>query len=461
MTSMTRQHEKSNSPFTPLLAEPLRISVPAFLNALPAIIFYAILWRRTINLPSFDDYGLLQFLNKVTELPTVPEKASWFLASQHNEYKLFFARAIGWLQLLICGHINFAVLGVIGNVFVALLALLLWKIFLPAHKNLTTRLVLFIPVSWLLFQLQYWGTVNSPFAGLQNLPIILFSFSAIYLVNRTGLPAFSGALAFLTLAIATSGNGFLLIPIGILILIVARRYLRILAWLAASALCIAAYAYHYNTMSSQADHHRSVFATLLRINPAYILAFIGCAGSPSATISVILGCLLCGFFIFMAFRGYMRKNPVVSYCIMFLLLTAVGVAGIRSELGIMQSLQSRYTLYSILLLIFAWFAIVEEFPQIQNGNLLQNSALLVTVLVVVIFALFMDEIGSLILGQRARETVQAMSVFEHSSPSNPAIGPMPAPPLSQRPPGWDALNQRAGEILLKSIKLGIYNPPAH
>src|SRR6185437_2047779 len=101
-----------------------------------------------------------------------------------NEYKLFFARAIGWLQLLICGRINFAVLGVIGNVFVALLALLLWKIFLPAHKNLTTRLVLFIPVSWLLFQLQYWGTVNSPFAGLQNLPIILFSFSAIYLVNR-------------------------------------------------------------------------------------------------------------------------------------------------------------------------------------------------------------------------------------------------------------------------------------
>jgi hypothetical protein len=114
-----------------------------------------------------------------------------------------------------------------------------------------------------------------------------------------------------------------------------------------------------------------------------------------------------------------------------------------------------------LLLIFVWFAIVEEFLQFQTGNLHQNGVLLSTVLVVVVFSLFMDGIGSIILEQRARETVQAMSLFEHSYPSDPTVGPMPTPPLQQRPPGWNAANRGAGEILLKSIKLGIYHPPAY
>jgi uncharacterized membrane protein YecN with MAPEG domain len=462
MSAMAPQQHK---PMTPPSSRPpsahLRLSVSAFLVALPAIIFYAILFRRSPDLPSFDDYGLLLFLNKFRELQSISEKASWFLASQHNEYKLFFARAVGWLQLTLWGQVNVKILCVIGNAFVAMLAILLFKMFLPTQKDMATRLALFIPVSWLLFQLQYWGTVNSPFAGLQNLPVLFFSFAAIFLLVRESKTAFSGALLFLMLAVAASGNGFLLIPIGILILVVARRYLRILAWLATSAVCIAAYAYHYNSMSSQADHHRSVFATLLQLNPAYILAFIGCAGTPSAIISILLGFLICGFFIFMAFKGYLRKNPLVSYCVLFLLLTAVGVAGIRSELGVMQSLQSRYTIYSVLLLIFVWFAIVEEFLQFQTGNLHQNGVLLSTVLVVVVFSLFMDGIGSIILEQRARETVQAMSLFEHSYPSDPTVGPMPTPPLQQRPPGWNAANRGAGEILLKSIKLGIYHPPAY
>ncbi len=448
--SLTAQHpdKPTNSSAPRRSSAPLRVSLSVFLVALPAIIFYAILFREAPDLPSFDDYGLLQFLNEFTELHSISEKASCFLAAQHNEYKLFFASAIGWLQFVLWGQVSFKLLCVIGNVFVVLLAILLWKMFLPAQKDVATRLSLFIPVSWLLFQLQYWGTVNSPFAGLQNLPVLVFSFAAIYLLVQKSKTTFWGALLFLVLAVAASGNGFLLIPIGILIMVVAREYRRIPVWLAVSAVCIAAYAYHYNAMSSQADRHHSVFATLLRINPAYIVAFIGCAGSPSATVSVILGLLLCGFFIFMAVRGYPRRNPLVSYCVLFLLLTAIGVAGIRSELGIMQSLQSRYTIYSVLLLIFTWFAIVEELSQIRTGDLLRNGLFLGTMLVVVVFSLFMDEIGSLILEGRARETLQAMSVFEHSFTSDPTVGPMPAPPLQQRPSDWNELNHGAREILL-------------
>jgi hypothetical protein len=48
---------------------------------------------------------------------------------------------------------------------------------------------------------------------------------------------------------------------------------------------------------------------------------------------------------------------------LFLLLSAVGVAGLRSDIGLKQSLDSRYAIYSALLVIFAWFAVVEKFLQ--------------------------------------------------------------------------------------------------
>ena len=39
-------------------------------------------------------------------------------------------------------------------------AILLWKMFLANTKNLAARLAFFIPVSWLLFQLQYVETLG-------------------------------------------------------------------------------------------------------------------------------------------------------------------------------------------------------------------------------------------------------------------------------------------------------------
>jgi hypothetical protein len=51
--------------------------------------------------------------------------------------------------------------------------------------------------------------------------------------------------------------------------------------------------------------------------------------------------------------------PVVGYCLLFILLTAMGVSALRAELGLMQSISSRYRIYSDLLLIFAWFALVK------------------------------------------------------------------------------------------------------
>jgi hypothetical protein len=448
---------------------PRKALIPAVFVALPAILFFAILFRQAINVPLLDDYeALLDFLNQVTELKSLSAKASYFLASQFNEYKLFFGHGVAWLQLALYGRIDIRLLCALGNGFILLLAVLLWKMFLPNHKNLTYRMAFFIPVSWLLFQLQFAETLNWAMPSLQNLPILFFALGAIYLLLRPGRGAFCGSLVCFILAVASSGNGFLLIPIGVLILMLARRYARVVCWLAVSAGCVAAYAYHYNVMSSQSRLNHSVLSTVIRPRPLYVLAFIGNAAAfpvegryplLDISLSLFLGLLLCAFFVAIARTGYIRRNPLVSCCILFLLLTAVGVAGLRSDLGVAQSLGSRYGIYSALFLIFAWFVIVEEFLQHEKVPLRHNHILLVAIAGAVVFSLTMDALGWLTLAERNRRIIVGIASYEHPVSAESNIGPILRFP--NQGARMDELDQRAPVILRQSAKLGIYKPPAY
>ncbi len=445
-----------------------KVLILAAAVAFPAILFYTVLFRQALNIPLFDDYdALLDFLNQMTELRTGPAKASYFLVAQHNEYKLFFERGLAWLELIFSGHIDLRFLCALGNGFVLLLGILLWKMFLPNHKNLAFRLAFFVPISWLLFQLQYIGTLNWAMGSLQNFPVLFFSLGAIYLLVRETRWGFCAALVFLVLAIASSGNGLLLVPIGILILVANHTYVRVMSWLAVSAGCIGAYAYHYNTMSSQSPVHDSIFAALMGLRLLFVIAFIGNAAAfpinqhflgVGAILCPFLGVVLCIFFFYLVRRGYSQRNPLVSYCVLFLLLTAVGVAGLRSDLGLMQSLSSRYGIYSALFLIFAWVAIVEEFLQYKSAPLRRNGALLSAIAVSVLFCLGMDVGGWHYSIDRNRKLVRGMAVYEHPISPDSIAGPIL--PMPHQPARSDAVDLQSRATLTKSIALGIYRPPA-
>lgn len=436
----------------------IRVVIAGLFVAMPMIIFYTILFRMALDIPFFDNYGGLDFMNRLMQVKGFTGKLSFLLSSQFNEYKLVFAEGIAWLQYDLLGHVDFKVLSAISNGFVLLLAFLLWKMFLPAHKDLGTRLALFIPVSWFLFQLQYYELLNWGGAGLQHIPSTLFAFAAIYLLVRKTRQSFYGALACYILAIASSGNGFLLFPIGLLILALDRRYMRIAAWLITSAACIAIYSYHYNVMSSKSSPDHSILSALLRLRPAYIVSFIGsAAGIPFPAVSFALGSCLCLFFVWMIRRGYIRRNPTVSGCVLFLLLTAIGVAGIRSDLGLVQSVSSRYMMFSALFMIFAWFAIVEEFLQHSRISLLNNGAYITVMAAALFFSIFMDAFGFAMMNSWDGKLIEGMADFEHPNPPDSTKGPVL--PLWKVDPDRESFNTKARAILFESMRLGVYQPP--
>jgi hypothetical protein len=196
--------------------------------------------------------------------------------------------------------------------------------------------------------------------------------------------------------------------------------------------------------------------------PLYALAFIGSAASfPFLAGSFLLGSLLCLLFIWRARCGYIRKNPFVSWCVLFLLLTAAGVAALRSRYGVQQAVVSRYTIYSALLLIFAWYIIAEEFLEHRPVSLFKNDILLCAVLATIPYSLGMDFLGWLQLERRDHAIIKAMAAYQH--PISPDTQTGPSPPLLDlkvaSDPVTDDFNRRARIILADSIKLGIYHPP--
>ena len=186
-----------------------------------------------------------------------------------------------------------------------------------------------------------------------------------------------------------------------------------------------------------------------------MICFLGSAGAyPIKSGSFVLGMMISVFYAYMTQRGYFGRNPTVGYSVLFLLLTSVGVAGLRSELGIIYSISSRYTIYSTLLLIFAWFGIVEEWLINERRSSRLNRIYLGAVVAAVLFSIAMDVWGLRFLVRRNRDLVIGMNLYEHHQ-SQPTAGPIFPPPKAK---DGQEFNLRAREILAQSAKLGVYRP---
>lgn len=430
--------------------------IPALcLVLLPALMFYAILVRTSFDLPILDDYhALLEPANELRNMSGQPGEFSYFLAMQHNEYKLWLDTGAAWLQESVLGHLNFRVLSLVGDAFVLCLGVIAWQLFPRKQMALRERLLWFAPASWLIFQLSYAETLNWSMAGLQNVPVLVFSLAALVLLMRTGWASFVPAAMCLVAAVAASGNGLLLVPLGLLALALQRRYAQMTCWCAIAAALVTGYAYHFNLLSSQTAEHRSILVTLRHFSPVFTLAMMGNEGTRRG--AVLLGLLLLAVNLYLLWTGYFRKFPGIGYCTLFLVLTAVGVGGIRSEFGIAQAITSRYHIYSMLLLVLAWFACVERFlPRFSAKG--SRNLLVGAVLVTVSFALVKDWRGYVLLHERESYTKSGMEAYQKSLSAGGTLGPVFWIPDVN--PAYGMLNPSARTTLTESIALGTYTPP--
>ncbi len=348
----------------------LRLSAFA-LYALPAAAFYRSLLPFTIDVPRADDYGsLVLFSIQFTEARGFLSKILVVFTEQFNDYKLIFENFIAALSLVFVGRLNFTFFQILGDLFVVPVVLavyLAWKDGFEdafAGRGAEDRGILlllgFLPVPYLIFQLNYWETLNWAMAGLTNLPVVAFALLSIRFLPKPTRPALLFACGFFVLAVFANGNGLLLAPIGVALLLAQSRRKCAIAWALLSLVLSGLYFYRYHSYRLTGPLLDLPFQIRLR----YALSFLGAAAadfSARPRSNLLLGALMAAIAAgsFLSKRAR-REQPALLYGALFVVLTAVGVSALRSKFGLGESLAPRYRIYSDVLMALSFLLVVKR-----------------------------------------------------------------------------------------------------
>jgi hypothetical protein len=439
----------------PSISAGLLESLAIALVALPILVFYALLAKAAVNLPFFDDYPtVLQFLNIHLQLTTAGAKTAHLFTAQHNEYKLLFENCVFLIDRALFGHVNFILLSALGNAFVLLLFLVIWRVSLPPIEP-KRKALLMVPPAFLLFQLQYASTLDWAMASLQNLPVLFFALVALWQIASEAGYAFPVSCAAMLLCIASSGNGFILVLSGALLLIQKRDWRRLFGWIVTAGLAAGWYVYRYNfhasTPMAAAGHpHASLIGRI-----AYMLGFLGAsaAGTTAMLPAIGLGLLLCAG-LAMAWRKQAhRYNPTLFYFSLFLVMSAAGVSLLRGSEELQQSLTSRYRIYSSLGLVCAYLLILEEL--LRSRARATRAVVGLAIGLSMLFWAASDYAGFRFLKARSDEITREMRIFEY-----PALAGRSAPASSiEGKHRAGGLYNPIPAVLHESERLGVYWPP--
>jgi hypothetical protein len=421
-----------------------------FTVLLPPIMAYWILYRQALFVPFEDDYAVvLAFANNYERLPTLQAKVLDIASEQVNEYKLVFAHSIVAAEIELNRHLNFAVLTTLGNLFLLPIGYFLWLTYQEDGIALSRRLLEFLPISFLFFALTYWPNLNWATTALQNIPVVFFSLAAIYFLLPGKMMELTRArllLACLAAALAafTSANGFLLVPVGLLILLPRRDYVRSVAWCGSFVLPLAAYLYHY----SRPVHPADMGSYLGR--PLFFLAFLGCGAIPSRWPAAALGLVIVGI-LWLAVRSrFDRVNPVAFYFTVWVVATALLVAWVRGAGGF--AIGSRYSIYSILLLIFCYAFLAQYLP--EHWAAFNRRRFYAACLVLSVSICFLADMHAYKkLGARRQMILAGIDLYRANPGTN---SPMNDPNLEK---GFETERVSERDTLTKAIQQHLYTLP--
>ncbi|GHB63313.1 hypothetical protein [Persicitalea jodogahamensis] len=207
---------------------------------LPVVLFIFVVVRYSVNVPWFDDFDPFpDFLRKWILSEGFSEKIK-LLFQPNNEHRMVFGKGIAVAYYAVTGELNFTFLHIAGMVFTLGTLLLIWKAFrwakLPPY--------FFLPVPFLLFQLQYHLIFLWAICSLQHQPVVFFVCLSMFLLakNRLGL----AILAALCANFAMS-NGIFVWVGGAGVLLFQTRYRGLVVWLLSGAVAVALY---FSGMSS-------------------------------------------------------------------------------------------------------------------------------------------------------------------------------------------------------------------
>jgi len=428
--------------------------------AIPPFSFFALLAKSLPVLPVADDYvAILDFLLRWRKVSGFGHLAL-ILTFQHYDYRCIFRNAILAAQYVLLGHTDIRGLSILGDLFVLPIFAALYLIWRECGRPQDYSLLVFVPVSWIFFQLQYEGTLNFPTPALQILPVTLFVLLTCWLASKTSAWAYSGSLLGLLFCIASNGDGLFMTVVGAIVYLQRKEYKKLAGWSICCVLACLVYFHGYNFAVGEVHTHSSnnVISIFQHLSLAYALAFLGdIAAVQNPLPAILFGIVLVGVFLWATWDRLFERRPALYYPMLFVMITGAAVSGHRSSLGLVTALNSAYRINSLILVILLYLFLADKFHGISMRPLALRVGVCVFAGLLVAFNLISDRGGEKVLVTKRAKEEAAMLRWERHEP-RPAIVASSTDDLTVR--GEMKGNFEPVEPTLSdSIREGIYKLP--
>jgi hypothetical protein len=428
---------------------PKGVGFIAVAGLIPIGLFYYFHVKYPVNIPFEDDFNFpFEFLI------APPSEQISSLLSFYAEHRILLPRLFFWFTtnlLQLPADLRIAMW--VGNLSILGFAYLYWRC-LPMRQ----RLLLFLTIICLLFQVQGFAGMYWADTALMYGNVVLFALLALYCLAQ-GFPLIWGIL-FAVLASLTFGNGTFTWLVGLVILVAQRNFKRSLWWAFCSVLMLGWYFHDY-----QKPAYTPTLSDTLSHLPDVALGFVSYLGTYvhvglpfEAATALLVGALVLLWIIVLVlawlthlwgrsvavlgrFQTSMREYPKIWFFLMggftFLLITSAGVAVGRAVGGYETVFISRYKINGEMLLILCYISLLYVLPARPRIRLVWTTTALTLALNLYTFVYYAPQIK-----HHRLELVLSL----HNGLRNQH--------------GWLHYdNQLANTVTQEVIKRGFYEPP--
>ncbi len=341
-----------------ITVSPLPVRSKLILLALflmPIALYWWGIFTYSINIVFKDDLTLFSLIPRLDYANGFQEKMS-VLLGHNNEHRMLFVNVATWWVYLITGEINFKLTAVIGSLSLAILLMLFYKMF----SVIRYKAVFFLPVIFFVLSLNTWRVVIQPINPLSNYYVICFVGMALWYLCKPGNMLFILALFMAFLATFNQASGMLIFVPGQLYLLAQKKIKKGVIWFLFGALCLFCY---LNDIQFGEASGFSKEADMTPLNfLGFYFAFLGSSLSLGKTILAIpVGLMGFVYFLYLTWKQYYFKNPVIYYFIFFIIIAGSAVAYGRTEFGVSSALSPRYQLNSVTLMVLLYLSALEIF----------------------------------------------------------------------------------------------------
>ncbi len=205
-----------------------RYFFPVAFCAIPIVIFFAAVFTMSVNVPFQDDFdGLLE---PVLLLQT--GQHSWgefwnIIYTQDDERRIVVDRLIAYSIFKLTGELNLKAMVIGGALNLLVLLIVLYRWF----KDTQTLWIFFLPIPWLLFNVQFYETVFWAMIPFQHLAVFIWAILTIWLLSRDSTAYFGAAVVTAVLTIYADVSGNFILPAGALVLAARQNWRFLGIWL--------------------------------------------------------------------------------------------------------------------------------------------------------------------------------------------------------------------------------------